>query len=232
MTVRDAAISLRFVRRDFGSQRVLQGVDLEVAKGEVFALRGDNGAGKTTLLEIVATLLMPSGGTALVHRRDVVADAIEVRRLVGYCPSTLQSFYPRLTGAQNLTFFATLAGLEAGAVRTRVGELLDRAGLSSATHVRVERYSDGMKARLNAARALLADPPVLLLDEPTKSIDAPGRAAIRRMLLEPLRRGGRRTVLLVTHDPAEAALADRRGVIAAGRLRPAAESVGAVERAS
>jgi ABC-2 type transport system ATP-binding protein len=234
MTLRDAALSLRHVRRDFGSHRVIQGVDLQVARGEIFALLGGNGSGKTTLLEILATLLLPSGGTALVHGHDVAAESIAVRRLVGYCPSALQSFYPRLTGAQNLSFFATLAGLDRRPGTVRVRELLERVGLGGAADVRLDRYSDGMKARLNIARALLTDPPVLLLDEPTKSIDAAGRAGIRHLLLE-TRRQGARTVLWVTHDAAEMALADRCGLLLEGRLKPALEAgamAAAVELAS
>jgi ABC-2 type transport system ATP-binding protein len=212
-------ISLRGLTRSFDGRPVLRGVTLDIGPGEVFTLTGANGCGKTTLIEILATLLDPSGGAASVLGFDVRTDAAAVRRRIGYAPSTLESFYSRLTGAQNLRFFGALQGLTAAEQRRRAAVLLEQFGLLDAASVRVERYSDGMRARLTLARALLVDPPVLLVDEPTRSIDASSRRPIRDLLLSPTRSGGARTVLWVTHDLTEAAeIGHRTGELVDGRI--------------
>lgn len=218
MSASAAAISVRRVERCFGARRVLRDVSVEIAPGEVFVLVGPNGSGKTTLVEILATLLGPSSGTVAIHGHDVVNDAAAARRAIGYAPSSLHSFYPRLTALQNLMFFGAVYGMRPETVLPRARQLLERLSLDGAAGDRVERYSDGMKARLTIARALLTDAPVLLLDEPTKSLDAAGRDAARRLILEEGPRG--RTVVWVTHDPAEAqAVATRVGVLEEGTLR-------------
>jgi ABC-2 type transport system ATP-binding protein len=216
------AIVLEGVCRAFGGREVLHRVDLAIARGELYMLVGANGGGKTTLIEILATLLLPTCGSVRVHGCDAVADSRSVRRLIGYCPSALNSFYLRLSGAQNLAFFGALAGLDPEAGRARAAALLERVGLGGAAALRVDKYSDGMKARLGIARALIADPPVLLLDEPTKSIDPAGRDAMRTLLREAGPDGEPRTILWVTHHRDELALADRCGTLAGGRLVDAA----------
>jgi len=214
----EPAIAVRHVSRVFGAHDVLRDVSIEVREGEVFALQGSNGSGKTTLLEILATVLLPTSGTARIHGLDVVNDAAAVRRLIGYAVSSLHSFYPRLTGSQNLAFFATLNGLSGRVLGARVGALLEQLDLAGAAHQRVEQYSDGMKARLCIARAVIADPPVLLLDEPSKCLDPAGRARVRELVLAAA--GGRpRTVIWVTHDQREAAeVANRTGHLSAGAV--------------
>jgi ABC-2 type transport system ATP-binding protein len=218
--MRAPAIATRRLGRSFGPLAVLVDVTLDVQPGEVFALIGSNGSGKTTLIEILATLLLPSSGSARIHGFDVVAMGARVRRTIGYCPSNLHSFYPRLTGRQNLQFFASLQGLPGRAGRARVEALLERVGLGDAAGQRVERYSDGMKGRLSVARALLADPAVVLLDEPTKSLDPEARARIRALLRERRADGEARTLLWVTHDLEEArGVADRIGRLRDGVVR-------------
>ena len=215
-----SGIAVSHLSRAFGPKEVLRGVSFEIRTGEVFALLGVNGSGKTTLLEILATLLYPTSGSASIHGFDVVRDAAAVRRLIGYGPSSLHSFYPRLTGAQNLEFFGALSGLSRRELHIRAGLLLERLDLRDAAGQRVERYSDGMKARLSIARTLLPSPSVLLLDEPTKSLDAAGRESARRLLLEDSPAGSPRTILWITHDRQEAAdVADRVGVLADGRVQ-------------
>src|SRR5205823_2980193 len=125
----------------FSSRPVLSDASLSVAEGAVFALVGANGCGKTTLVEILATLLHPTSGSATIHGFDVVRQASAVRQLVGYCPSTLHSFYPRLSGRRNLAFFAALAGLQGRPGRSRIDGLIEEVGLKDAAGVRVERYS-------------------------------------------------------------------------------------------
>ncbi len=213
-------IAIRDLTRRFGDRTVLDEVSLEIRCGEVFTLSGPNGGGKTTLLETLATLLTPSSGTASVHGLDVVGQPDRVRALIGSAPSSLHTFYPRLTGSANLQFFAALKGLTAREGRTQGETLLRRMGLKDAARTRVDRYSDGMRARLSLARALLGDPPVLLLDEPMRSIDHQSRAEIRRLLTRARANGDPRTILWITHDPQEAAeVGHRGGEVHAGRLR-------------
>jgi ABC-2 type transport system ATP-binding protein len=213
-------IAVADLRRSFAGREVLRGVSADVRQGEVFAMVGVNGSGKSTLIEILATLLLPTSGRATVAGFDVVQQASDVRRLVGYCPSNPQTFYPRLTGRRNLAFFAALYEVDVRVAERRIDSLLERVGLADASHARVERYSDGMKARLSIARALLTDAPVLLLDEPTKSLDPAARDMIRPLILGEGPSRAPRTIVWVTHDLKEAAeVADRIGVIEDGRLR-------------
>jgi ABC-2 type transport system ATP-binding protein len=216
----NAAISVRGVSRSFGAREVLRSVSLEIAEGDTFALVGKNGSGKTTLVEILATLLQPTSGTASVLGHDSVADGPAARRLIGYGPSSLQSFYLRLTGIQNLEFFGAIYGVDGARLRRRALFLMERLSIKAAAGERVEKYSDGMKARLSIARALLTDAPVLLLDEPTKSLDPAGREDARRLILREPRADGRpRTVFWVTHDEAEAReVAGRVGVLESGAI--------------
>ena len=212
------AISIRDLTRTFGGRTILRGITLNVDRGETLVVRGKNGSGKTTLLEILATLLHPSSGTVTVLGHDVVAAGRAVRSAIGYAPSATQSFYPRLNGRQNLELFAAAYGVEPSALRRRVATLLDRIGLAGAARERVERYSDGMRARLSIARALLTDAPVLLLDEPMKSLDAQGRESARELIARCGR--GSRTAVWVTHDDAEAqSLATRTATLEDGVLR-------------
>ena len=208
-------------RSPFTRPRVpaLVDVSLEVAPGEVMGLLGSNGAGKTTLMEILATLLLPDSGSAAVCGYDVVRDAPRVRTLIGYAPSDTDTLYPRLTGVANLRFFALLRDVEPERIPSRTDELFDLVGLSRAQDNRFERYSDGMKARLSLARALLADPPVLLLDEPTRSLDPLLQIEIRRFMRDTLAKRLGKTLLLVTHSLAEAAaVCDRVAILHGGRV--------------
>jgi len=202
--------------------RALEDVSFDVHPGEGLAIVGPNGAGKTTLMEILATLLLPTAGAAYVFGHDVVAEAATVRRLglVGYCPWATDTFYPRLTGLQNLHFFAILHDLTAAQAGRRVGELLDILKIESIASKPVQQCSEGIRQRFALARALLADPPVLLLDEPTKNLDPLFQAEIRRWLREEIveRRG--KTVILATHNLEEAeGVCDRVAILDRGRLR-------------
>jgi ABC-2 type transport system ATP-binding protein len=222
-----AAICVRSLARSFGAAPVLRDVSLEVPAGSTAVIVGANGSGKTTLLEILATLLTPTSGEVRVHGHDAVRDGAAVRRLIGYGFSTLHSFYPQLSARQNLEFFAAVHGLAARAARRRADCLLDALGLGAASAVRVQHFSDGMKARLSVARALVADPPVLLLDEPTKSLDAASRAAVWTLAASPTETRGPRTVVWTTHDRDEAfAIADAVSVLEDGVLRRVASAGG------
>jgi ABC-2 type transport system ATP-binding protein len=195
----------------------LDGVNLEINQGEVFGLLGPNGAGKTTFLKILSTLLLPTAGRVAVAGYDVVKAPDKVRKTIGCCLDTERSFYYRLTGRQNLTFFATLNNLNARAASSRVEKVLDIVGLNGAAGTPFMNYSKGMQQKLGLARALLTDPAVLLLDEPTKSLDLGAATEFRRFL-----RGKaaelRKTVLVVTHSPEEASECDRLAIMDQGRI--------------
>ena len=202
-----------------GRAEVLKGISMEVREGEVLGLLGPNGAGKTTLLEILSTLLLPTGGRASVCGHDVVREAAQVRRVVSYCPSASENFYPRLTGAGNLEFFALLHNLGPREAKEKIRSALDLVGLDGASSVPVQQYSDGMKQRLALARALLTESPVLLLDEPTRSLDPAAQGEIRKFLRRTLVERLGKTVLLVTHSLAEAEqVCDRLAILDRGRI--------------
>jgi ABC-2 type transport system ATP-binding protein len=210
-----------FLRRPShpGGSEVLRDISLEVSTGWLLGLLGPNGAGKTVLLEILSTLLLPTNGRAWVCGYEVTREPAQVRQVVGYCPSTSQSFYPRLTGVGNLEFFAVLNGLRPREARERIGAVLDLVGLDSASHAPYQYYSEGMKQRLSLARALLTDPPVLLLDEPTRSLDPLAQGEARRLFRRTLIDKLGKTLLLVTHSVAEAEeVCDRVAIIDGGRI--------------
>jgi ABC-2 type transport system ATP-binding protein len=176
------------VVRRFGAVEALRGISLEVAHGEVHALLGPNGAGKTTLMRILSGLVAPSAGSAYVLDRRA-GQARELRGLVGLVPSGDRTFYLRISGLENLIFFARLHGLRRSAARQRALELLEAVGLADVAKRRVMEYSHGMQKRLSFARALLVEPAVLLVDEATHDLDPVAAQAIRRLTLERVRGG-------------------------------------------
>ncbi len=209
------------VRRPFARHwaTALESVDLEVEYGEIFGLLGPNGAGKTTLLKILCTLVLPSEGSAAVSGHDVVRAPASVRRAVGYCLDTERSFYYRLTGRQNLAFFATLNNLDSKQAAARITELTGMLGLSSAADRPFMTYSKGMQQKLGLARALMTDPAVLLLDEPTKSLDPAAAAEFRRFIRGTLVDRFGKTILLVTHSLEDAGeCCDRMALMKQGMI--------------
>jgi ABC-2 type transport system ATP-binding protein len=202
-----------------GRTEVLKGITLEVHKGAALALLGPNGAGKTTSLEIISTLLLPTSGRVTVCGYDVVREAAQVRRVVGYCPSNSENFYPRLSGIQNLEFFALLNNLSPREARIRIQKVLELVGMDAASTASFQRYSEGMKQRLAIARALVTDPEVLLMDEPTRSLDPLLQGEIRKFLRELVVARLGKTLLLVTHSLPEAEqVCDRIAILNHGRI--------------
>jgi len=198
---------------------VLKGLNLDILEGEVMGLLGTNGAGKTTMMEIIATLLLPSSGQATVCGYDVVREARQARQLLNYCPSTSGDFYPRLTGVQNLEFFALLNNLSPREAKRRILSTLALVGLDSGNPSHFQRYSEGMKQKLTIARALLTDPKVLLLDEPTRGLDPVSQGEIRRFLREHVAGHMGKTVLLVTHSLSEVEqVCDRMAILHGGKI--------------
>ena len=213
------AIVLRRLSKSFAQREVLRDVTLEVERGTIVGLLGPNGAGKTTLLEILSTLLLPTSGEAFVEGLDVVREAAAVKRLVGYCPCGFDSFYPRLTATANLEFFAALNGLARLDGRRQVQTVCDLIGINGSRHLDFQRHSSGMKQKLGLARALIINPPLLLLDEPTKSLDLQAQAEIWRLLRGTFVDTLRKTVVLVTHNLTEAQeVCDRVAILHQGRI--------------
>ncbi len=202
------------LEKSFDGHVALRGVDLEVPWGGIVALLGPNGAGKSTLLRILGTTVLPDRGQALVAGHDVVTDPAAVRRCLGLVLGEERSWYWRLSGRENLQFFAALQGLRRPAARARATELLADIGLVEAADRRFDRYSSGMRARLSLARALLCEPPVLLLDEPTRTLDPMAASLFRNEVRRQAEAG--RAVLFATHDLHEAAAVASRVIVMAG----------------
>ena len=204
-------------RRRSKSIEAVRGIDFAVGEGELFGLLGPNGAGKTTTIKMLITLLIPTGGKARVLGLDVVEDAKEVRRRIGYVFGGERGVYERLSGYDNLRYFAELYGVPPREQRARIGELLELVGLAGREHERAEGYSRGMKQRLHVARGLLHDPEVIFLDEPTIGLDPVGAREVRATIGSLTEAG--KTVLLTTHYMFEAdALCDRIAVISHGEI--------------
>ncbi|MGI8875247.1 MAG: ABC transporter ATP-binding protein [Egibacteraceae bacterium] len=195
----------------------LADVDLRVGAGEVVGLIGPNGAGKTTLIRVVAGLLEPSSGRVRIDGHDITRETAQAQRRLGLVLEGDRGLYPRLTGVANLELFGVLAGLPPPVARRRACELLDLVDLAGRDKL-VFGYSAGMRARLCMARALLADPALLVLDEPTRSLDPVASAFVSRMLKELARQG--HGVLLCNHRMDEiAAVCGRVVGLVGGRLR-------------
>ncbi|MEO8328363.1 MAG: ABC transporter ATP-binding protein [Candidatus Nanopelagicales bacterium] len=204
-------------RRSTRDVEAVRGINFTVERGELFGLLGPNGAGKTTTIKMLITLLLPSGGSANVLGYDVVRDAREVRRRVGYVFGGDRGLYDRLSGLDNLRYFAELYAIPAREQRARIGELLELVGLTGRESERVEGYSRGMRQRLHIARGLLHRPEVLFLDEPSIGIDPVGARELRQTVSQLVEQGT--TVLLTTHYMFEAdELCDRLAVIAGGQI--------------
>lgn len=170
------------VSRTFGSQEVVSGLDLNVPGGTIHALLGPNGAGKTTILRMLAGLTSPTGGTIRVLDGDPTSR--EIRARIGWIPSGDRSFYLRLTGRENLVFFARLYGMKLRTARERTDELLEKVGLAEAARKPARLYSHGMQKRLVIARGLLTDPPVLIVDEATHDLDPTSAKNVRALVTE------------------------------------------------
>lgn len=212
----ETVVQTRGLSRDFGANRAVDRLDLRVDRGEIVGLLGHNGAGKTTTVRLLAGVLTPTAGQARVFGLDPVVDGVAVRRRVGVGTET-PAVDDRLTGRFGLEVFAELHGVRADRVRDRVGELLEAFDLSDAADRRVGTYSKGMRQRLALARALLHDPELLFLDEPTAGLDpVAARAVVDRV--RDLRAEGR-SLVLCTHDLVQAqALCDRVVVLEHGRV--------------
>jgi ABC-2 type transport system ATP-binding protein len=211
-------IQVRGVVKRYGDVLALDEVDMDVTPGTVVALLGPNGAGKSTLVRILATTVLPDKGSVSIMGHDVTTEAQKARDCLGLMLGNERSWYWRLNGRRNLEFFAALYGMSRAAATTRTDGLLRDVGLAEAADRRVGEYSSGMRARLALARALLREPPVLVLDEPTQNLDPVAGAKFRDIVLRLAEDRGS-SVLLTTHNLHEAAaLAKEVVMLAAGRV--------------
>jgi ABC-2 type transport system ATP-binding protein len=177
------------ITREFDGKVVLDGASLQVGRGEIHAVLGPNGAGKTTLLRILTGLLPPSSGTVRVLGHDATKSRRAVRQRLGLVPSGDRSLYLRISGIENLVFFARLNGMRRRAAFARAREVLAEVDLLDAARQRVGLYSHGMQKRLSVARALLTDPSVLLVDEATHDLDPEGARRVRDLIRDLTERG-------------------------------------------
>ena len=207
-------IQARNLTKSFGGRLVLKGIDLDVTEGECLALVGPNGAGKTTLLRILATLCRPNDGSIRVAGSDLVDGAKEIRRQIGFL-SHQPLLYGDLSAEENLRFYGRMYSVSG--LAERISALLEQVGLKSSRHALVRTFSRGMRQRLSIARALLHDPPVLLMDEPYTGLDQ--QAA--RMLDEVLQEAGAvtRTIVLTTHNLEHGwHISDRTAMLVRGQI--------------
>ncbi|HEX5838984.1 MAG TPA: ABC transporter ATP-binding protein [Anaerolineales bacterium] len=205
------------IRRTAREIVAVEDVSFEIQEGELFGLLGPNGAGKTTTTKMLTTLLIPTSGTAAVKGFDVVKDADQVRRRIGFIFGGERGLYWRLSGIDNLRYFASLYNVDPDTTKKRIEYLLDMVGLNGRGEEKVQGYSRGMKQRLHVARTLLHNPDILFLDEPTLGLDPVGAREFRQVILN--LQSERKTILLTTHYMFEAdALCDRIAVINHGRI--------------
>ncbi len=198
---------------------VLDHVSLTVARGEIFGLIGANGAGKTTLLKILSTVLVPDRGTVQVDGVDALVDAATVRTRLAVVPADERALFWRVSARENVRLFASLYGLTGAARETAVDRALDLVGLSHVGHQQVGTFSSGMRQRTLIARALVTQPPILVLDEPTRSLDPVTARELRHFIRDVLANTLGTTIVMATHSTEEAVqLCDRAAVLVRGEL--------------
>ena len=211
-----SAIEIQNLVKNFGEITAVDDLTFNVVKGEIFGLLGPNGAGKSTTINILTGLLEPTSGSATVGGYDIIKDNGKVREIIGLCPQET-SYYKYMTGRENIELFGNLHGMPKDELKNRTEMLLDKIGLAEAADRKTGQYSGGMVRRVNLAMALIHDPEIAFLDEPTVAMDPQSRRATWDFIEEQKRNS--KTVILTTHYIEEAeALADRVGIIDNGKL--------------
>jgi ABC-2 type transport system ATP-binding protein len=212
-----AILEVKNLVKKFGDLTAVNGISLDIQKGEIFSLLGPNGAGKTTTISMISGLIEPTRGDAFIGGYSITHQPLQAKRLLGIVPQEI-ALYPSLTARQNLEFFGRMYGLSGKDLARRIDAMLDFVELSDRQSDRIETYSGGMKRRINIAAGLLHDPQVVYMDEPTVGIDPQSR---RRILdtVKQLREQQGMTVLYTTHLMEEAQeLSDRVGIIDHGEI--------------
>ena len=214
--MKESAIVISDLVKRFEDVTAIDGLSLQVEKGELFGLLGPNGAGKTTTINVLCGLLRPTSGSATVDGFDVQEQPEKVKELIGVCPQET-AVYPYLTGAENVELFGNLHTMNKDALKARRDMLLEKMGLAEEAKRRAEKYSAGMKRRLSVILALIHDPQIVFLDEPTVGMDPQSRRAVWGFLKELKKEG--KTIILTTHYMEEAEeLCDRVGIMDYGKL--------------
>jgi len=205
------------LRKTRQAVEAVKGISFDVEFGELFGLVGPNGAGKTTTIKMLTTLLTPTSGAAKVLGFDIVEDVVEIRRRIGIIFGGERGLYYRVSGRENLRYFADLYGVPLSKRQKRIAQLLDMVGLSDRADSKVEEYSRGMKQRLHIAKGLINDPQLVFMDEPTIGLDPQAARDTRAMIKQLVEKG--KTILLTTHYMFEAdELCRRIGVISNGEI--------------
>ncbi len=216
MTVSEDMLVAQSLRKGFDGIQAVDDVSFNIGRQEIFGLLGPNGAGKTTTIRMLSTVLSPDDGDACIDGHSVAQDSDEVRKVIGVCPQEL-ALYPELSATDNLVFFGRMSGLSSARAKEAAAEYIEKVGLTDRAGDKVEKFSGGMKRRVNIAIALMSNPKLLFLDEPTVGIDPQSRSYIFDTV-EQLRDEGM-TVLYTTHYMEEAdRLCDRLGIMDHGRL--------------
>jgi ABC-2 type transport system ATP-binding protein len=196
----------------------VEDVSLDIREGELFGLLGPNGAGKTTFIKLICSLILPSSGEARVFGHDIVREEQTVKKLVGLVSSEERSFYWRLTGRENLQFYAALYRIYGREAKKRIDNLLEMVELNEQADMRFQNYSTGMRQKLAICRGLLSEPKVIFVDEPTRSLDPVSAQSVRSFIKEKVERE-KKTVVLATHNLTEAEqLCDRLAIMDHGRV--------------
>ena len=213
---KETGIVIKDLTKKFEDVTAVDGLSLEVEKGELFGLLGPNGAGKTTIINILCGLLKPTNGSVSVHGYDVQKEIQQIKKLIGVCTQET-AVYPYLTGRENVEFFGNLHLMSKDKLQKNTDDLLDKLGLAEDAKRRVGKYSGGMKRRINLIMALIHDPEIAFLDEPTVAMDPQSRHAVWDFIMELKEQG--KTVILTTHYMEEAEeLCDRVGIIDQGKV--------------
>jgi ABC-2 type transport system ATP-binding protein len=210
------ALSIENLTKKFDDKVALDGLCLQIQKGELFGLLGPNGAGKTTTISILCGLIKPTSGNAQILGYDIQKEAGKVKEQIGVCIQET-AIYPYLTGTENLELFGNLHLMDKKTLKTRSTMLLEKMGLKEDAKRRASKFSGGMKRRLSLALALIHDPEIAFLDEPTVAMDPQSRHAVWGFIQEQKTKG--KTIILTTHAMEEAEqLCDRIGIIDHGKL--------------
>jgi ABC-2 type transport system ATP-binding protein len=203
-----------------GAIHAVTDVTLQIMPGDLFGLFGPNGAGKSTLVRLLTTLLAPTSGAATVRGYDILRDELQVRASCGLVTSDERSFYGRLSAARNLSFYAAMQNVPRSQIPQRVAYALDLFGLTAKAKAPTQSLSTGQKQRLNMARALVHDPPILFLDEPTKSMDVQTSDFVKALIKEEIVGRQRKTVVFISHELYEMDnFCDRVVILAGGRVQ-------------
>jgi len=226
----DAIITVENLVKKYNGHTAVDGISFEIKRGEIFGLLGPNGAGKSTIISILCCLLEPSLGRVMIDGLEIKKNASDIKKIIGVVPQEI-SLYPTLTARENLEFYGKIYGLSGRTLKSQVEALLDMVGLTKRADDLLEGYSGGMKRRINIAAALLHEPRILFLDEPSTGVDPQSRRRIYDTIQDLNRQGT--TVLLTTHQMEDAeklchriAIMDKGKLIALDTLKGLLELVG------